>query len=71
MPACGYEFYLLVLNSISHARACNILYFCFTCASREVICIKIAKIVISQHVMPVSKDLICIKIVNMNRYESS
>ena len=36
MPARGYEFYLLVLNSISswtpedkiriHARACNILY---------------------------------------------
>ena len=29
MPACGYEFYLLVFNSISHsfaARSCNILY---------------------------------------------
>ena len=37
MPAYGYEFYLLVVNSISHsfedkihvhARACNILYLC-------------------------------------------
>ena len=44
MPACGYEFYLLVFDSISsrtredkihiHARSCDILYVCI-CSGSE------------------------------------